>query len=147
MEKADIIYPICAQEEYQQAGLTPLLDSTLPSLLKKTEDSLHALDFEKAVKFYHLFTIQSESSFYKKEKARVASERIKKKMALLTKQTLLQYAMEKKEFVNVHQILNEIADLYNELLPESSEKEMLLLDHIKSFHTEYSTVLLQRNKR
>ena len=138
IDNTGMIYHYSAHEEYQQAGLTPLLDSTLSVLLQKTEDSLHALDFEKAVKFYHLFSIQSESFSYKKEKASLSSERIKKKMALLTKHTLLQYAIEKNEFMNIRQVLNEIADLYYELLPGVSEKEKVFFQGIKEKHYLYS---------
>ncbi len=144
MDSAGAVYPYYAHEEYQQAGLTPLLDSTLSVLLQKTEDSLHALDFEKAVKFYHLFCIQSESSLYKKEKASLSSERIQKKIALLTKHTLLQYAVEKNEYLNIRMVLNEIADLYNELLPGASEKEMPLFEHTRSYHNKCSTALVKR---
>ena len=133
-----------AHDEYTQAGLTPLFDSMPSMLLKKTEEALHVLDFEKAVKFYHLFCIQNEVSSGKKEKVNSSSERIKKKMALLTKHTLLQYAVEKKEFMHLRQVLNEIADLYNELFPEASEKEMRLLEHIKSSHAKHSAALMKR---
>ena len=139
-----MIYPYYAHDDYQQAGLTPLLDSTLSVLLKKTEDALHALDFEKAVKFYHLFNIQHDSASSKKEKASPSSRRIKKKMALLTKHTLLQYAVERNEYLNIRQVLNEIAELYNELFPGASEKEMRLLEHAKSSHAKYSVMLMKR---
>ena len=95
-------------------------------------------------KFYHLFSIQHDSSYSKKEKANPSSERIKKKMALLTKHTLLQYAVERNEYLNMRQVLNEIADLYNELFPGASEKEMRLLGNIKSWHTKHSVMLMKR---
>ena len=143
-ENVGKIYPYYAHDDYQRAGLTPLLDSTFSVLMKKTEDALHVLDFEKAVKFYHLFSIQHDSALSRKEKANPSSERIKKKMALLTKHTLLQYAVERNEFLNARQVLNEIADLYNELLPGASEKEMRLLEHIKSSHAKRSVMLMKR---
>ncbi|MDP3698493.1 MAG: hypothetical protein Q8R47_02805 [Nanoarchaeota archaeon] len=143
-KNAGRMFPYYAHDDYQEAGLTPLLDSTLSVLLKKTDDALHDLDFEKAVKFYHLFCIQHDSASSKKEKANPSSERIKKKMTLLTKHTLLQYAVERNEFLNVRQVLNEIADLYNELLPGASEKEMRLLEHTRSSHAAYSAMLMKR---
>ena len=144
VDEIGIVPTYYAHDEYTQAGLTPLFDSMPSMLLKKTEEALHVLDFEKAVKFYHLFCIQNEVSSGKKEKANRSSERIKQKMALLTKHTLLQYAVEKKEFMHLRQVLNEIAGLYNELFPEASEKEMRLLEHIKSSHAKHSAALMKR---
>ncbi len=143
-DEAGMVSAYYAHDEYAQAGLTPLFDSMPSMLLKKTEEALHVLDFEKAVKFYHLFCIQNEVSSGKKEKANCSSERIKQKMALLTKHTLLQYAVEKKEFMHLRQVLNEIAGLYNQLFPEASEKEMRLLEHIKSSHAKHSAALMKR---
>ena len=144
MDEAGMVPTYYAHDEYSKAGLTTLFDSMPSMLLKKTEEALHGLDFEKAVKFYHLFCIQSEVASGKKEKANYYSERIKKKMALLTKHTLLQYAVEKKELMHLRQILNEIADLYNELFPDAIEKEMRLLEHIKSSHVKHSAALMKR---
>src|SRR3989344_3928170 len=144
----EIIYPYLAHEDYQQAGLTPLFDSTLSALLRKTEDALHCLDFEKAVKLYHLFCIECESSQHQKEKARLgeAAIRVKKKIALLTKQMLLQYSAGKGERQNLRHLLNEIADLYNDLWQGALEKEHTFFSSIKGKHESFSRVLLDDKK-
>ena len=145
-ERGEIIFPDHVGEGYQKSGLTALMDSSFFILLKNIDDSLNSLNFEKAVKFYHLFSIQGDSALYKKEKMKLGetSERVKKKMALLTKHTLLEYCVKKNEHKHLHQALNEIADLYNELLPEASEKEKIFFQQMKEGHHRYSQQLLYR---
>ena len=145
-DKNEFISPYQVSEEYKKAGLTPLKDQTLFLLLNNVDDSINSLEFEKAVKFYHLFSVQNGSPLCK-EKIRGGyplHHRVKKKMSLLTKKILLEYCIEKGECQNMACLLNEIADLYNELLPGALEKEKRFIQRFKEVHREYSQQLLKK---
>mgnify|MGYP001601134241 CR=1 FL=1 len=144
-DKNEFISPYQVSEEYKKAGLTPLKDQTPFLLLNNVDDSINSLEFEKAVKFYHLFSVQNGSPLCKEKIRRgYPPHRVKKKMSLLTKKILLEYRIEKGECQNMACLLNEIADLYNELLPGALEKEKRFFQRFKKVHREYSQQLLKK---
>ncbi len=144
--KEEAIYPHYAVKEYKTAGLTSLEDATLAVIMEKVDVAVNKRDYERAVKFYHLLSTHRDFAAFKKESAAKCLERVENKISLLAKQDLLQSCIDKDDYLNLRYLLNEVADLYNEVIPDASEKERNFLVFIKETHDCYSRILLRGKK-
>ena len=139
----EVLYPHYALKEYKTAGLTSLKDATLAALLGKVDDTINKLDYDRTVKLYHFLCTHRDFSSLKNNKL---LERVGKKITLLTKQELLKASLDQEDYLNLRYLLNEVADLYNGVIPDASEKERNFLDFIKESHDRYSRLLLGGKK-
>ncbi len=138
-----------ASGEYKKAGLEALKDFTIPLLYAEADTYVNTLNFDQAVKLYHVILANKESmavaskdkhddnSFNKK------IPRLHKKLCLLIKLNQLHSCVESKDFLNLKHLLNETASMYNELLRETSIEEKQFLQTVNHYHRYYSQNILQ----
>ncbi len=135
--------------EYKKAGLETLKDTTVPFLYVDADTHVNALDFDQAVKLYHVLLANQESLAVSTEKNHDNNTlnrkipRLHKKLCLLIKVNQLHSCVEKKDYPNLKRLLNDAASLYNELLKEADANEKQFLQSIESYHQLYSQLVMQ----
>ncbi len=144
--REEVLYPHYAVKEYKTAGLTSLKDATIAVILEKVDTAVNKFDYDRAVKIYHLLSTHKDFAAFKKESAAKSLGRVETKIALLAKQDQLQACIGKDDYLNLRYLLNEVADLYNEIIPNASEEERNFLAFIKESHDRYSRILLGEKK-
>ncbi len=148
MPGASFLYPNHASHEYKKAGLETLKDATVSFLFAEADAHANALNFDQAVKLYHVILANQESLAAATEKPHDSAlnkkiPRLHKKLCLLIKVNQLHSCVEKKDYANLKHLLNDAASLYNELLKDVDADEKKFLQSVESYHKVYSLSMMQ----
>ena len=148
MPWASFLYPNHASHEYKKAGLETLKDATVSFLFAEADAHANALNFDQAVKLYHVILANQESLAAATEKPHDSAlnkkiPRLHKKLCLLIKVNQLHSCVEKKDYANLKHLLNDAASLYNELLKDVDADEKKFLQSVESYHKVYSLSMMQ----
>lgn len=144
-EEEFLNYSFNMAQGYQEAGLISLKHLTIPLLIEKVDSFINSLDSSRAFKLHYI--LLSNLELNPSEKSKIEKEqitRILKKANLLQKINLLHFFAEQKEIAVLKCMLNDIAGLYNELIPNRKEQERNFFEKTKQIHDTYSRIILNK---
>ena len=141
------IYPFFAVDDYQKNGLKDLKDNSTLFLLEEVDRHVNELDFDSSIKYYYTLLANQETSMDRKynQSTKRKITRLHKKLCLLIKLNQLSSCMERKDFLNLKYILNDMAALYNELTKKPNTNEKIFLQNIEHYHGICSQALLEKS--
>ncbi|MBU0470152.1 MAG: hypothetical protein KKA62_02845 [Nanoarchaeota archaeon] len=144
-----VSYSKCAPKEYKEAGLVRLKDTAFSILFDEAEQHINNFDFDRAVKPYYALLANQETVTSLRGKVdpsiKVKMPRLHKKLCVLVKINQLHQCRGRNDLLNMKYLLNDVANIYNELLEEDFSEDRLFLQKVEHYHGGYSQLLLKRS--